>query len=81
MGINTGGIFNEDDAERIGIFIEQTGVTFPVVQDFAQVKAYDTGLAISPFPVDVVVDREGIIRYVSAGYDSDELLAVVESLL
>lgn len=81
VGVNTGGLFNDDTVARIEAFIAQTGVTFPVVRDHDQVKAYDTGLAISPFPVDVVIDRDGVIRYVSAGYDADTLLAVVQSLL
>ena len=62
-------------------FIDQTGVTFPVGWD-ASGSYFDfpTDGAISPFPLDVVVDRQGLIAYVSREYDAEELLQVVAQL-
>jgi len=35
----------------------------------------------NPFPVDVIVDRNGIIQYVAREYDPDRMQTVIESLL
>ncbi len=77
IGVNTGGLAGGDDAARIRLFIEQSNVTFPVVMDEQQAQTYAAGLGISPFPVDVVVDREGVIRYISTEYDPDALREAV----
>jgi hypothetical protein len=37
--------------------------------------------SISPFPLDVVIDREGRIAYISREYDADALRQVIEQLL
>ena len=81
IGVNTGGLSGGDDEQVIGAFIEQTGVTFPVVMDEGQTAYYDVGAAISPFPVDVVVDQDGVIRFIKGEYDPDALIAAVTSLL
>ena len=43
--------------------------------------AFSQSGAISPFPLDVVVDRKGIITYINREYDPTNLLAAVESLM
>jgi hypothetical protein len=35
----------------------------------------------NPFPVDVIVDKDGIIRYATHEYDPDGMVEVVERLL
>jgi hypothetical protein len=35
----------------------------------------------NPFPIDVVIDKNGIIQYISREYDSAAMQAVVEPLL
>ena len=47
-------------------FIERTGTTFPVLRDAAFVQR----LYAVPYENYVVVDREGIVRYVSVWDDS-----------
>ena len=46
-------------------------MTFPIVMDEGQAVTYVSGLGISPFPMDVVIDRDGIIRYIRREYDPD----------
>ncbi len=78
IGINPGA----DDDALVRQFVAQTGVTFPVGWD--QSRSYSQlhpGGAISPFPLDVVIDQEGRIAYLSARYDGSEILRVTESLL
>ena len=38
-------------------------------------------LALSPFPLDVVIDRQGVMRYINREYEADELRAVIEAAL
>ena len=35
----------------------------------------------APFPLDVLVDKQGVVRYVSERFDPDELTAEVNALL
>ena len=37
--------------------------------------------AISPFPLDVVVDRDGRIAYINREYDATELVSLVKGLV
>ena len=76
IGINSGGLGGETQA-MIQSFVAQTQVTFPIVQDPASFNMWETSAAISPFPLDVVVDRSGIIRHVFREYDADTLEAAV----
>jgi hypothetical protein len=66
-------------------FVDNFGVTFPVVLD-TQGSVYGqyrpgAGGCNSPFPLDFVVDREGIIRYWNCEYDPQALVEVIEDLL
>ena len=79
IGVNTGGLYDGDDEALINAFIQQTGVTFPVVMDGDQVVPYEAGSAISPFPVDVIVDPDGIISAIYTEYDPDTLLAAINA--
>lgn len=81
IGVNTGGLHGGDDAARIQAFIEQANVSFPVVMDRGQTVTYAAGLGISPFPVDLVIDREGVIRYLRHEYDPDALREAVLAAL
>jgi hypothetical protein len=84
VGINPGGLFGGDTTEIMEQFREQTGATFPIgwgtsssYSRFASVG----GDALSPFPLDVVVDATGTVRYVSREYEPDEIRSIIELLL
>jgi hypothetical protein len=82
IGVATGGLYGEDDATQLTRFVEQTMVTFPVGWDETQSHLrYPRSDAISPFPLDVVVDRDGNIAYLSREFDPAAMRAVVERLL
>ncbi len=75
------GISVDEDPEGIPQFIEETGVTFPVVWDEGQ----STSAAYSPptMPTSYVLDRNGIVRFVHAGFragDEDELTRILDEL-
>ena len=70
------------DAQTVVDFAAYTGVTFPVMMDDDQTyRDYDQVGATAPFPLDVVIDKEGVVRYVSTRYEPEELTAVIASLL
>jgi peroxiredoxin len=71
------------DPQRVWDFAAFLGVTFPVGIDegttYDELQATTSGT--SPYPVDLLVDREGFIRYVAREYDPDAMRPVVEALL
>ena len=83
MGINPGKIMmGGESPAMVELFARQTGVTFPVGFDKGvSYKSFATGDAISPFPLDVVIDRSGRIAYASREYDPDALAEVIGKLL
>lgn len=81
VGLNTGGL-SGTDSHNIADFIAQTGVTFPIATDDGNTfGAWAAGPAISPFPLDVVVDRTGVVRYLTREYNAAELRAAIERAL
>ncbi len=59
-------------------------MTFPIgwsLEDSYTLFRIDGGDAISPYPLEVVVDRQGIIRYVSREFDLAALESIVEEVV
>ncbi len=80
FGMSTGGIAETEGS--ILQFIDQTGVTFPILLDTEQTFTnYLSGESISPYPIDVVVAPDGRIAYVNREYNLDAMLAVIRDLL
>lgn len=83
IGLNTGGLFGGESDSILTQFKEQAGVTFPIGRttdnSYSGFRSGNVGL--SPFPLDVVIDRQGNIRYISREYDPAELGAVIEAAL
>ena len=55
-----------------------TGIESPNVTYSAIVSAFE---GPNPFPVDVIVDKDGIVRYATHEYDPDAMIEVIEQLL
>ena len=67
---------------QVQAFIDQTRVTFPVGFDNGEsYKGYEYGGAISPFPLDIIIDADGKIAYSKRRYDPAKMLAVIERLV
>jgi peroxiredoxin len=79
LGVSTGS-FNETEA-TLDAFAQQTGVTFPIVHDADTYSAYAWPSALSPFPRQVLIDREGVVRYLASEHREEELRAAVEDVL
>ena len=79
------GIGSEDSLANLTTFVNQMGLTYPVLFDEgAAVKAdYDPGRSgtNSVYPQDWIVGVDGTVVYVSTSYASDEMIAVIEAEL
>ena len=79
LGLSSGGMA---DAADLNAFITTNGVTFPILIDTGNTyMSYDNLAAIAPYPIDIVLDADGTIVYLSRTYEPDALRAAVESVL
>jgi peroxiredoxin len=75
-----------DAQEQVGEvdqYADNLRVTFPL--GFEKTRTYaaltQSFIGFNPFPVDVVVGKDGRIAYIAREYDPDALVAVIEKLL
>mgnify|MGYP000220795759 CR=1 FL=1 len=82
LGMAGPGVFGTESAETVGAFQEQTQVSFPLLlQDTTRSKLAFSDAAISPYPLDVILDRDGTIRYLRREFDVGAMEATLEQLL
>lgn len=72
-----------EQIDQVARFVGKLGVSYP-----AGLEQTDTYQALTanfegtnPFPVDVVIDRDGTIAYIAREYDPDAMAEVIERLL
>ncbi len=80
LGIAARGGFDETE-ETLDAFVEQTGVTFAIVWDDGTRQQFAWPPAISPYPRHALVGRDGVIRYLAAEVQADDLEAAVVAAL
>ncbi len=82
LGLSGRGLFGNETTATLGAFVEQTGVSFPILRgDDTYFDYADPEGAISPFPLDVIVDRDGNIAYLRREFDADAMLLTIDRLL
>lgn len=82
LGVSGDGLFGGESAETLGRFADQTRVTFPILLGDRSRAAYADGdHSISPFPFDVVIDREGRVRYMATRFDGPAMRVTIDKLL
>ncbi len=75
------GISNES-LPAIADFIEDQGITFPVLHDNQSVYGlYNLPGAASPYPRDFILDEFGIVRMAKTEYEPGTMIAIIETLL
>ena len=82
QGVLVFGIHPGDPESLVQDFIEQTGVTYPIVRDQSTrgLYAYPPGTNF-PYPRDVVVGKDGTIRSIKNSFNAQEMRTLVEQLL
>ena len=73
-----------DEIGPVEAYAETIRVSFPIgiEENSPTYNAITTNFqGPNPFPVDVIVDRSGIVRYASHEYDPDAMVAIIEELL
>jgi hypothetical protein len=72
-----------DDIGGVQRFAENLGVTYPVgLEETGGYHAFAQNFrGANPFPIDIIVDRDGIVAYVAREYDPAAMTAVIERLL
>ena len=82
FGLSGSGLFGNESATTVEGFRDQTNVTFPLLLGDTTVGQYaNPDGAISPYPVDVIVDKQGTIRYLRHEFDAQAMRATIEQLL
>ncbi|PRQ06301.1 AhpC/TSA family protein [Enhygromyxa salina] len=68
---------------EVQAFCETLGVTYPVgVEETSTYELFTSSFdGTNPYPVDVIVDKQGIIRYVAREYDPAAMDAMIIKLL
>ena len=72
-----------DDIGGVQAFTSKLGVTFPVgLEETSNYPAFTENFrGANPFPVDIIVDRSGTIRYIAREYDPIAMRTVIAELL
>lgn len=82
LGLSGRGLFGNESTATLGNFVEQTGVTFPILRgDDTYFDYADPEDAISPYPLDVIVDRNGNIAYLRREFDAEAMVQTIDRLL
>jgi hypothetical protein len=76
------GLFGTESAQTVGAFAEQTQVSFPLLlDDTTRGQLAFSDASISPYPLDVILDRDGTIRYLRREFDIEAMEAMMEQLV
>jgi peroxiredoxin len=77
VGINTG----EEGLpkEKAQAFQQQYGLTYPILLD--EQSRVSEAYRVQGLPTNVIIDRDGKIRYISAGFDPEAVARKLEELL
>ena len=77
LGIHVGE--NEDIANA---FVQSFGMTYPILKEVngAVYNTYSI-IGISPFPLDAIIDQNGVLRYLNSEYDPQFMLRIINGLL
>lgn len=79
------GIASMEPAETVATFVEQYGITFPVLLDedgsvnatYAQVMAFPS----AAYPQDWVIGTDGTVVYMNNGFEPDAMITAIENEL
>ena len=73
----------QESADRAAEFLEGANVTQPCLLDSAGTRYHSYAIAAgdAPYPLEVLIDRAGVISYISREYDGPALSDAVRAAL
>jgi hypothetical protein len=79
------GSASSENVEALPAYVEALDVSYPIGMEDPSTKTYEA-LAknfkgLNPFPVDVIVGKDGRIAYIGREYDAAKMEAVIEAEL
>ena len=77
LGVNTAE--QGDPAPKARGFRDKHGLTYPILVDRGDRIAHEYG--VFAFPTNLVIDRNGVVRFAEAGFNSSGLEQTIHSLL
>ena len=77
LGLNTSE--REDPEKKARNFVAQHALTYPVLLDSEGAAADAYG--VRALPTNAIVDREGVLRYLQSGFDEEQVLKQIQTLL
>jgi len=77
FGVNAGE--REAPEKMARQFINEHGVTYPTLMDTedAATRSYQ----VEAFPTIVLIDKQGVLKYLQAGFDEDTVVKQIQALL
>lgn len=82
-GVLVYGIHRGENPSLLQDFVEQTGVTYPIVADSGSTLntlAFPAGVGY-PYPRDVVIGKDLTVRSIKNSFNAAEMQTLVENLL
>ena len=82
QGVVVYGIHQDEPADQLADFVEQTGITFPVIADEGTLSKLDFPIGVGyPYPRDVVVGKDLKIHAIKNSFDVTEMNTLIQKLL
>jgi peroxiredoxin len=79
IGVNTAESPGTDPLQKAQEFKEKHKLTFPILMDVdGKVRE---AFNVSAFPTNVLIDREGKVRYIEPGFNATSLQKALQELL
>lgn len=76
------GINREESEDVIRAFGQNFGLTYPLLMDTDGLLWLTYRIqGFSPFPLDAIVDQQGILRYLNLEYDPPAMIEIIDHLL
>ena len=82
-GVVVLGVDLQEDLGTVKLFGVNNGLTFPLAIDATgeEFRAYAGGDKVANVPYNVIIDKDGNIRYSQTGYSEGHMIQLIESLL
>ncbi len=82
-GVLVYGLYGSESPKALADFKDQTGITYPLMQDIGYTKGlFDFAPGVGyPYPRDVVIGKDGSVRSIKTSFDVGEMESLVQQLI